>query len=141
VRLEFAAPLIGSQAGRVVPRDPAELETPQVRRWLQESAAALGDETLAGQLLDDPRGLLERFIALLGSYWQDAFEREWERIEPDLAASVSEAGRVIAEQGLYPLLRRGLRTKRSRRRLSSGLGMPIPPRWSAPRCSGPTTTS
>ena len=27
------------------------------------------------------------------------------------------------------------------RKLSSGLGMPIPPRWSAPRCSGPTTTS
>jgi DNA-binding transcriptional ArsR family regulator len=105
VRLEFAVPLIGSQAGRVVPRDPAELETPEVRHWLQESAAALGDETLARQLLEDPRVLLERFIALLGSYWQDAFEREWERIEPDLAASVSEAGRVISEQGLYPLLR------------------------------------
>jgi DNA-binding transcriptional ArsR family regulator len=105
VRLEFAVPLIGSQAGRAVARDPAELETPQVQQWLQESAAALGDETLARQLLQDPRVLLERFIALLSSYWQDAFEREWERIEPDLAASVSEAGRVISEQGLYPLLR------------------------------------
>ena len=75
------------------------------RRRLRERAAAVGDETLARQLLEDPRGVLERFLGLLESYWAEAFAREWQRIEPDLAASVSEAGRVIARRGLYALLR------------------------------------
>ena len=105
VRLEFAIPLISPQAGAGAQRDPAALETPDTRR-LRERAAEAGDETLARQLLDDPRGLLERFLGLLESYWAEAFAREWERrIEPDLAASVSEAGRVIARHGLYALLR------------------------------------
>ena len=104
VRLEFAIPLISSQAGEL-PRDPSSLEAPDTRRRLRERAAALGDEALARQLLEDPRGLLERFLGLLESYWEEAFAREWERIEPDLAASVSEAGRVIARRGLYALLR------------------------------------
>src|SRR5262249_49447056 len=86
-------------------RDPAALEAPGARRRLRERAAAVGDEALAQQLLDDPRGLLERFLRLLESYWEEAFAREWQRIEPDLAASVSEAGRVIARRGLYALLR------------------------------------
>src|SRR5215472_11111731 len=105
VRLEFAIPLTGSQATEDFPRDPAALEAPGARRRLRERAAAVGDEALAQQLLDDPRGLLERFLRLLESYWEEAFAREWQRIEPDLAASVSEAGRVIARRGLYALLR------------------------------------
>src|SRR5262249_42758815 len=86
-------------------RDPAAWEARGARRRLRERAAAVGDEALAQQLLDDPRGLLERFLRLLESYWEEAFAREWQRIEPDLAASVSEAGRVIARRGLYALLR------------------------------------
>jgi len=105
VRLEFAIALIGSRDGGEVPRDPAALEAPDARRRLRERAAAVGDETLARQLLEDPRGVLERFLGLLESYWAEAFAREWQRIEPDLAASVSEAGRVIARRGLYALLR------------------------------------
>lgn len=49
--------------------------------------------------------MLHRFLDLLESYWDEAFAREWERIEPDLAASVTEAGRVIARHGVYALLR------------------------------------
>jgi hypothetical protein len=106
VRLEFAIALIGSQAvGEEIARDPAALHAPGTRRLLQQRSAAVGDERLARQLLEDPRGLLERFLRLLESYWEEAFAREWERIEPDLAASVSEAGRVIARRGLYALLR------------------------------------
>jgi DNA-binding transcriptional ArsR family regulator len=41
----------------------------------------------------------------LERYWEDAFAAEWERIEPDLAESVAEAGRQIEEHGLYALLR------------------------------------
>ena len=104
VRLEFAIPLIESRAGERASRDPAALQAPGTRRLLRERAAAAGDEALARQLLDDPRGLLERFLGLLEAYWEEAFAREWERIEPDLAASVSEAGRVIARRGLYALL-------------------------------------
>jgi hypothetical protein len=105
VRMEFAIPLIGLQAGEGISRDPAALKAPGTIRRLRERAAASGDETLARQLLEDPRGLLERFLRLLESYWEEAFAREWERIEPDLAASVTQAGRVIAGRGLYALLR------------------------------------
>ena len=100
VRMEFAIPLMGSQADEGIPRDPASLEEPDNRRLLQERAAAVSDETLARQLLEDPRGVLERFLRLLESYWEEAFARVWERIEPDLAASVTQAGRVIARRGL-----------------------------------------
>jgi DNA-binding transcriptional ArsR family regulator len=104
VRLEFAIPLIGGQAEKEIRRDPAALEAPEVRRRLLEGAAATGDEAVARQLLGDPRGVLDRFLGLLESYWAEAFAREWERIEPDLAASVIQAGRVIARRGLYALL-------------------------------------
>ena len=105
VRLEFAIPFTGSDGSTGNPRDPAALEAPGPRRLLQERAAAAGDKEVAHQLLEDPLGLLERFTAMLEHYWEEAFSREWERIEPDLAASVSEAGRVITRSGLYALLR------------------------------------
>jgi DNA-binding transcriptional ArsR family regulator len=104
-RLEFAIPLISSQAEKEIRRDPAALEVADNRRRLLAGAAATGDEAIARQLLEDPRAVLDRFLDLLESYWTEAFAREWDRIEPDLAASVSEAGRVIARQGLYALLR------------------------------------
>jgi DNA-binding transcriptional ArsR family regulator len=104
VRLEFAIPLLGSQVGGGIARDPAALEAAQVRRRLYERAAAEGDQALARLLVEDPHGLLERFLALLEAYWEEAFGREWERIEPELAASVTEAGRVIAGQGVFALL-------------------------------------
>ncbi|HEY6887552.1 MAG TPA: DUF5937 family protein [Solirubrobacter sp.] len=69
----------------------------------QRGAEAAGDAA-GKQLLDDPGALLERFLTLLEGYWEEAFAREWERIEPDLAASVTEAGRQIESDGLYGLL-------------------------------------
>jgi DNA-binding transcriptional ArsR family regulator len=105
VRLEFAIPLIGPQAGGGEARDPAVLNQRAVRRRLLERARAQGDEALADALLEDPVALLERFLRLLERYWEDAFAREWERIEPDLAASVGEAGRRIEQDGIYALLR------------------------------------
>ena len=60
-------------AGEGISRNPAALEAPGTRRRLRERAAAMGDEALARQLLEDPRGLLERFAGLLESYWEEAF--------------------------------------------------------------------
>src|ERR671937_1060420 len=99
VRLEFAIPLIGPQVGGGEARDPALLEQAAVRRRLYQRARAEGDEALADALLDDPGALLERFLGLLERYWEDAFAAEWKRIEPDLAASVAEAGRQISDHG------------------------------------------
>ncbi|MFI2189889.1 DUF5937 family protein [Streptomyces sioyaensis] len=111
VRLEFAVPLMG-RSHEVGPggeatalRDPGALTEPAVRRHLQERAMAEADEAVAGMLLDDPAALLERFLSMLERYWEEAFADEWQRIEPDLAASVAEAGRHIAERGLYALFR------------------------------------
>ena len=47
---------------------------------------------------------VERFASLLESYWEAAFEAEWQRIEPKLAESVERSGRQIADDGLYAFL-------------------------------------
>jgi DNA-binding transcriptional ArsR family regulator len=105
VRTEFAIPLIGPQVGGDLPRDPAVLDAPDYRRRLRDRATAEADEQLAARLLDDPLAVLERFLTLLEAYWEEAFASEWTRIEPELAASVTHAGRVVAAQGLHGLLR------------------------------------
>jgi DNA-binding transcriptional ArsR family regulator len=56
-------------------------------------------------VLDDPAALHGRVLALLEEYWEQAFAAEWDRIEPELAASVDSAGRQIAAGGVYGLLR------------------------------------
>lgn len=105
VRLEFAVPLAGRQAGGAVPRDPAVVDGPEFRRILADRAAAVADAEVAAAIADDPRAVLERFLAMLETYWREAFAAEWARIEPELAASVTEAGRVIRSQGVFGLLR------------------------------------
>jgi DNA-binding transcriptional ArsR family regulator len=42
---------------------------------------------------------------MLERYWREAFEEEWARLEPELAAGVSEAGHQIEQRGLYGMLR------------------------------------
>jgi DNA-binding transcriptional ArsR family regulator len=91
VRTEFAIPLLGDVRG------PAEIDDAALR----ERAPA----ELADLLVDDPSALQERFVALLERYWEEAFAAEWERVEPDLAATVAEAGRQISAHGVYGLLR------------------------------------
>jgi len=56
-------------------------------------------------VVEDPVGLHSRVLAMLAEYWEAAFASEWERIEPELAASVDEAGRQVAAGGVYSLLR------------------------------------
>jgi DNA-binding transcriptional ArsR family regulator len=100
--LEFLRPLF-DHGGR---RDPGLLSDPRVRAHALDVSGALGaSPELAALIFDDPRELARRFGELLRDYWSAAFEVEWHRLEPRLADAVTEAGRVIAADGVYALLR------------------------------------
>jgi DNA-binding transcriptional ArsR family regulator len=87
------------------PRDP-RLDDSAVRTSVLRSAEFHGPESVrvAHALLEDPVAVAQRLTRLLESYWEAAFAAEWERLEPRLAAAVTEAGRHIADEGVYGLL-------------------------------------
>jgi DNA-binding transcriptional ArsR family regulator len=102
IAFEFMRPLYDHGGDR----DPAKLRDPSVRVQVERRARTVGgDPTLALLLFDDPGELRRRFTGALEAYWQAAFRAEWRRVEPELAAAVEEAGRVLAAEGVYPLLR------------------------------------
>jgi hypothetical protein len=87
-------------------RDDEPLRDAEIRETALAQAARLRvDVQLARSIFDDPAGLLRSFGSLLGAYWEAAFESEWERLEPLLARTVSDAGARIAEAGVYTYLR------------------------------------
>jgi DNA-binding transcriptional ArsR family regulator len=63
---------------------------------------------LALLVLQEPQAVMERFQALLASYWEAAFRDEWARVQPMLADGINRAARVIAGAGLMAFLE-GLR--------------------------------
>ena len=65
-----------------------------------------GGRALARTARRQPRRFLERFACMVREYWQEAFQAEWDRLEPQLSAIVSQAGQVIASEGLYGFLAR-----------------------------------
>jgi DNA-binding transcriptional ArsR family regulator len=75
---------------------------------LEQAAAEAGEPARAATalLLDRPAEFAARFAALLERYWEEAFRAEWERIEPLLARSVEESGRLLAAAGIWPVLGR-----------------------------------
>ena len=83
--------------------DDRELRARVLKR---ASAFGYGPRSAVRLLFDDPASLHARFVALLESYWEDAFAEEWARIEPDLADGVEATGREIAAGGAYPFLQR-----------------------------------
>ena len=86
-------------------RDEALLADPTVKEHvIARAKVAGGDPALAALIFEAPRELTERFVALLGSYWEAAFEEEWSGLEPRLAETVAEAGRRIAGDGVYGYL-------------------------------------
>lgn len=86
-------------------RDPATLADPRLRKAVVEKAARIGaSPEYAGLAVDDPPAVMGRFIGLLEWYWDEAFGEEWERLEPQLARTVTEAGAAIAKGGVYQLL-------------------------------------
>lgn len=110
VRTELAAfELLRSlydHGGRRRPAPRRVLADPAVRAQVARRAAQLGYDARGPVrlLFDDPARLSARFADLLEAYWDEAFAAEWERIEPELAAGVTAAGRDIAQHGVYPFL-------------------------------------
>ena len=99
--LEFLRPLY-DHGGR---RDPGLLSDPGVRAHALEQSKFLGaSPELAALIFDDSPALARAFAELLHDYWDAAFAEEWERLEPRLADAVTDAGRVIAADGVYALL-------------------------------------
>src|SRR5437763_2817774 len=100
VRYEFAAAFVFANVGGVEP--PTDRE-----HWYslaRANADALNVSELASLVLESPRALIERFCATLEAYWDAAFASEWQRIEPEIAASVEHAGRELASAGIYSFL-------------------------------------
>jgi DNA-binding transcriptional ArsR family regulator len=86
-------------------RDEALLQDPHVREHAARRAGYYGaDPELADLVFEEPLELLRRFVSLLRDYWAAAFEQEWKALEPQLAATVSAAGRQIAGDGVYTYL-------------------------------------
>jgi DNA-binding transcriptional ArsR family regulator len=93
--------------GGAGPRNSSWLARPDVRRRALRVAREHHGPPAVGAvrlLLDDPAALRDRFVALLGAYWEAAFERAWTHLEPRLAETVEAAGRRLAELGLYGFL-------------------------------------
>jgi DNA-binding transcriptional ArsR family regulator len=87
-------------------RDVERLRDPAVRAAALDTARRRGVEPeFAQAIFEEPAGLLSSFRSLLAAYWEAAFEREWERLEPLLARTVSDAGARIAEDGVYAYLK------------------------------------
>lgn len=102
IALEFCRPLHDHGGAQ----DTAFLEREEVRGQIVRAARLLGaDPYLASLVFEDPVELAERFTDMVGAYWDEGFAEEWERIEPQLADAVSEAGVRIAVDGLYDFLR------------------------------------
>jgi DNA-binding transcriptional ArsR family regulator len=122
VAFEFLRPMVDHGGNR----DPELLSDPRVRQLVERRSANLGgDPSLARLIFDDPAELQDRFAALLSDYWEAAFEQEWNRLEPRLAAAVTEAGAWIAADGIYSLLTRfAPRLEVDRERELFGLDLP-----------------
>jgi len=89
---------------------PAELLLPVLARSLYDhggtgevDAAAVAARGGA-ELVDDPAAFAGRLADMLERYWRAGFGEEWERIEPLLAHSIADAGRMLAADGIRPVL-------------------------------------
>jgi DNA-binding transcriptional ArsR family regulator len=86
-------------------RDEALLEDERVREHVRSRIGHLRADPELGELIfEGPRELWRRFRALLAGYWETAFAEEWAALEPRLAETVADAGRRIAEDGVYAYL-------------------------------------
>jgi DNA-binding transcriptional ArsR family regulator len=86
-------------------RDESLLENERIREHVRHRVHQLRADPALGELIfESPRELVLRFRSLLASYWETAFAQEWEALEPRLAETVADAGRRIAEGGVYAYL-------------------------------------
>ncbi|NNN30752.1 helix-turn-helix transcriptional regulator [Streptomyces sp. S3(2020)] len=94
VREEFAVALVGDVARGQGGVPPDSASGPEA------------DDAVRRTLAEDPGALLERFVSLLGDYWEAAFAEEWERLSSQLADTMTEIGEELAVRGLFGPLRR-----------------------------------
>lgn len=91
---------------------PPELLLPALARSLDDHGGTGEIDATAvaarggADLVDDPRAFAARLADMLDRYWRAGFAEEWERIEPLLARSVVESGRMLAADGIRPVLGR-----------------------------------
>jgi DNA-binding transcriptional ArsR family regulator len=121
-------------------RDSRVLTDLDVRRHvLRRVRSQGGDPELALLLFDDPEALRDRFLELIGEYWQEAFADEWARVEPALTTAMDEAQKLVAAGGLYALLE----SLRPRLRIDIDLhefGIDLPhDHWVEPTAANPLT--
>jgi hypothetical protein len=107
-RYELARPLFhyaeASAGGGEQLADEATRE--RILDWARGSAGSGEAERLAGLFLDEPVQALERLVALLERYWEDAFRTEWARLEDDLERAVAESREAIEAEGTLSFLAR-----------------------------------
>jgi DNA-binding transcriptional ArsR family regulator len=87
----------------------AVFRRPGVRDAMLQRAFAEGGEqarAAALLLLDRPVEFAKRLADAIERYWREAFAADWDRIEPLLARSILEAGRLLAAVGIWPVLGR-----------------------------------
>jgi DNA-binding transcriptional ArsR family regulator len=102
IALDFSRPM-WDHTGK---RDTAHLQTPEVQVHIRRAAATMGaDPDLASLVYSDPGELAKRFANFIASYWDAAFAKEWERMEPLLGQAVAETGLRIAADGFYDFVR------------------------------------
>jgi DNA-binding transcriptional ArsR family regulator len=100
LRFEFTLGLHhGSMAGEQLADEPAR------SKLLADGARVFpsSGEALA-LLLEKPHAFLAEFAAFIELYFDEVFATEWERVEPLLADSVTDAGERIADDGFYQAL-------------------------------------
>ncbi|HYY45170.1 MAG TPA: DUF5937 family protein, partial [Actinomycetota bacterium] len=56
------------------------------------------------ELFDDPDDFRDRILDILTDYWQQAFSKEWARLEESILDRVESAGSQLATEGLESLL-------------------------------------
>ena len=107
-RYELARPLFhyaeASAGGEEQLADEATRE--RILDWARGSAGGEEAERLAGLILDEPVQALERLVALLERYWEDAFAAEWARLADDLEQAVVESTAAIEAEGTLSFLAR-----------------------------------
>jgi len=103
IAYEFTRPVCDH--GGQEPRE-ARLDDPAQREAILAAALPVNPSSVPvlELLFDDPPAVAGRLAKMLGAYWREAFAEEWRRVEPQLAETVSAAGRDLADRGLYPFL-------------------------------------
>lgn len=91
-------------------RDPTYEEVmkePRVESMLLSHADVLDSRyvEVCRQLIHDPEGLRRRLLGLLEAFWTWRFSREWEQMQPELAADIERRARQLRHTDVFTLLR------------------------------------